>query len=105
MTQHRHACEHRGDDRHGHRDSPIERVQPLLGLLAGPVESLGFDFHRAPPAKLRARLSLNQPIFGALALLAEPHTARSSSEISWRVASVAGMNALAPPISAATMKL
>jgi hypothetical protein len=33
------------------------------------------------------------------------HIARSSSEIAWRVASVAGMNALAPPISAAIMKL
>src|SRR6266436_1788608 len=105
MTQHRHACEHRGDDRHGHRDSPIERVQPLLRLLAGSVESLGFDFHRAPPAKLRARLTLNQPISGELNSSTGPHTARSSSEISWRVASVAGMNELAPPISAATMKL
>src|SRR4029077_3544589 len=105
MTQHRHACEYRGDDRHGHRDSPIERVQPLIRLLARSVEPLRFDFHRAPPAKLRARLSLNQPIFGVPASSSGFQIARSSSEIAWRVASVAGMNALAPPISAAIMKL
>src|SRR6266851_6060950 len=90
MTQHRHACEHRGDYRHGHRDSPIERVQPLLRLLAGSVESLGFDFRRAPPAKLRARLSPNQSIFGAPAASAGNHEAPPPDETICSRASING---------------